>query len=95
MLVMLLGPNAWPWYYLLVVPLTAVNPRPSLLAWTLLMLIAGPDQYTPELAWSNEYVWFMVALHLPVWALLAGETLWFRRRRRGRPAGEPANHGRT
>lgn len=70
---LLLSATLWPWYYLAVLPLAAMAPRPSLLVWTLLL----PLVYVIEpLAGASGTV---LLVHLPVWALLIGETVLRRR----------------
>ena len=83
---LLLAPTVWPWYYVAVIPLAAVAPAAALLAWTLLL----PLMYLPRSALPGGALMWIV--HLPVWALLAGECLagWVRRRRAANLPAAPA-----
>jgi hypothetical protein len=81
MVMLLVSPILWPWYYLAVVPLAAVaGSRLAFLAWTLLL----PLCYLPDnTVTPNQLLIFM---HLPVWILLFGEGFLAKRLRLGRRA---------
>jgi hypothetical protein len=77
LLMLLLGPALWPWYYVAVVPLAAIAvPRLGLLLWTALLplcYLEGSGLSATSLTWI---------VHVPVWLVLAAEWVWFRRRHR-------------
>jgi len=78
LLMLLLSPMVWPWYYLSVLAVCAAAPRPSLLIWTMLL----PICYLPLGTAKDRVVG--LAVHVPVWVLLIvewGVGLWGRRRR--------------
>ncbi len=82
LLMLLLGPVLWPWYYVAVIPLAAIaNPRLGLLLWTALLplcYLEGSGLSATHLAWI---------VHIPVWLVLAAECAWSCWRRRvGREA---------
>lgn len=60
LLMLLLSPALYPWYYVALIPLAAVSVRPEFLIWTMLLPLV---YLLPESVAS--YV-----IHLPVWALL-------------------------
>ncbi|HHH75529.1 MAG TPA: DUF2029 domain-containing protein [Phycisphaerae bacterium] len=67
LLLMLLCPVLWPWYFVAVIPLAAASrPRLGLLLWTALL----PLCYL-------EFEWWQLTLlvHVPLWALLAYEQI--------------------
>ncbi len=67
LLMLLLSPTVWPWYYVPLIPLAAIAPRTSALAWTALL----PLIYLADL---QPYPNTLGALiHLPVWILLGLE----------------------
>jgi alpha-1,6-mannosyltransferase len=82
LLMLLLGPVLWPWYYVAVIPLAAVaRPRAGLLLWTALL----PLCYLEGSGLSATHLTWIV--HVPVWLVLAVECVWSRWRRRiGREA---------
>lgn len=82
LLMLLLGPVLWPWYYVAVIPLAAVaSPRIGLLLWTALL----PLCYMEGSGLSATHLTWIV--HVPVWLVLAAEWAWSRWRRRiGREA---------
>lgn len=74
LLMLLLSPTVYPWYYLAVVPLAALNPSPVLLGWTVLL----PLCYWPvqeHLAPGR-----LVLIHVPIWCGLIGSWVWARRK---------------
>jgi alpha-1,6-mannosyltransferase len=76
LLMLLLGPVLWPWYYVVVIPLAAVaSPRLGLLLWTALL----PLCYLEAAGLSATHLTWLV--HVPVWLLLAAEWAWPRVRR--------------
>lgn len=77
LLMLLLGPVLWPWYYVAVVPLAAIaSPRLGLLLWTALL----PLCYLEGSGLSATHLTWIV--HVPVWLVLAAECAWSCRRRR-------------
>lgn len=82
LLMLLLGPVLWPWYYVAVIPLAAVAaPRVGLLLWTALL----PLCYLEASGLSATHLTWLV--HAPVWLALAVEGAWPRCVRRfGREA---------
>jgi hypothetical protein len=82
LLMLLLGPVLWPWYYVAVIPLAAIaNPRLGLLLWTALL----PLCYLEGSGLSATHLTWIV--HVPVWLVLAAECVWSRWGRRiGREA---------
>ena len=65
LLMLLLGPVCWPWYYVALIPLAAAAGGPAvLLVWTVLLPLGYlPQSVLPD--WA-----FMLIGHLPVWLLL-------------------------
>ena len=61
---LLLSPALWPWYYVPIVALAAVSPRPALLVWTALL----PMLYLLKDVVSPAVLGYIV--HGPVWVLL-------------------------
>lgn len=79
LLMLLLGPVLWPWYYVAVIPLAAVaSPRLGLLLWTALL----PLCYLEGSGLSATHLTWLV--HVPVWLVLAAEGAWPRCVRRFR-----------
>ena len=77
LLMLLLGPVLWPWYYIAVIPLaTIATLRPGLLLWTALL----PLCYLEGSGLSATHLTWLV--HVPVWLLLAAEWAWPRAKRR-------------
>jgi hypothetical protein len=74
LVMMLLGSTLWAWYYLPLIALAALAPRPSVLVWTVLL----PAMYQSGALLSGVNV--PALIHAPVWALLVAEAI---RRRRG------------
>lgn len=66
----LLSPTQFPWYYLWVVPLLAISPRPSLLLYSALLPLYHVQEAVPWIGWVQ---------HAPVWALLGWEVFANRR----------------
>ncbi len=64
LLMLLLSPTIYPWYYVGLIPLAAVALRPALLLWTpLVLMVYLPQDLLPQ--------WIIIpAIHLPLWALL-------------------------
>ena len=84
LLMLLLSPALWPWYYVTVIPLAAVTlPRPSLLLWTALL----PLCYLKGAGLPAVQVIGLV--HVSVWLVLAVEWTW--RHLAGRLGGEAAH----
>jgi hypothetical protein len=83
LLMLLLGPVLWPWYYVAVIPLAVVaSPRMGLLLWMALL----PLCYLEGSGLSATHLTWIV--HVPVWLVLAAEWVWLCWRRRiGRGAG--------
>ncbi|HDZ22159.1 hypothetical protein LCGC14_0253750 [marine sediment metagenome] len=71
MLMLLLSPALWSWYYIAVIPLAAIaSPRLGLLLWTALL----PLIYLEGDVLSGEHLtWFV---HLLAWLVLAAEWAW-------------------
>ena len=65
LLMLLLSPVIWPWYYIAVIPLAVVRPKPALLVWTVLLplMYLRPEQFAEPLRSG--------LIHGPVWALVA------------------------
>ncbi len=65
LVMLLLGPVCWPWYYIALIPLAAVAGAPTvLLLWTVLLPLSYlPQSVLPD--WA-----FIVIGHLPLWLLL-------------------------
>ncbi len=77
LLMLLLGPVLWPWYYIAVIPLaTIATLRPGLLLWTALL----PLCYLEGSGLSATHLTWLV--HVPIWLLLAAEWAWPRAKRR-------------
>ncbi len=81
LLMLLLGPVCWPWYYVGLIPLAAVAAGPAvLLVWTIVL----PLGYLPQSVLPN---WaFILIGHLPVWLLLLIKlfpAMWARLSRHG------------
>jgi hypothetical protein len=73
LLLLLLGPVLWPWYYLPIIPLAAVaSGRLGLLLWTALLPLCYLEATGPV---AGYLPWLV---HAPVWLLLAVE--WARHR---------------
>ncbi len=68
LLMLLLSPALWPWYYVAVIPLGAIaSPRLGLLLWTVLLplcYLEGKGLSAGQLTWL---------VHVPVWLVLAVE----------------------
>ncbi len=69
LLMLLLSPTLYPWYYLAVIPFAAPAPRPSLLAWTLLL----PLSYLRLYGEVDQVSIMTFVIHAPVWLLLLVE----------------------
>ena len=71
LLMLLLSPALWPWYYVAVIPLAAVaSPCLGLLLWTALLplcYLEGAGLSARQLTWL---------VHFPVWFMLAAEWAW-------------------
>ena len=92
LLMLLLSPALWPWYYVAVIPLAALapaggrrtaRPRLGLLLWTALLplcYLEGKGLSAVQLTWL---------VHVPVWVVLAVE--WARPHLVRRPSVEGAN----
>ncbi len=81
---LLLSPTLHPWYAVALIPLAAVRPHPSLLAWTILL----PLVYLPAEGLTASVI-IPLAVHGPVWLLLLRD---LRRRSAGAiSAGVPAH----
>jgi len=78
LVMLLLSPTLYPWYYLPVIALAALAPAASLLAWTVLL----PLSYLPLDLPPDRLNFMTVVIHLPVWLFLL--TDWARRRKQGR-----------
>lgn len=66
LLMLLLSPTVYPWYYVPLVGLATVAPKPMFLLWTLLLPLSYLKWLLPDSA-----VWLMAGfIHVPVWALL-------------------------
>ncbi len=65
LVMLLLGPVCWPWYYIALIPLAAVAGGPTvLLLWTILLPLSYlPQSVLPD--WA-----FIVCGHVPIWLLL-------------------------
>lgn len=71
LLMLLLSPALWPWYYVAVIPLAAVaSPRLGLLLWTALL----PLCYLENKGLSADQLTWLV--HVPIWLVLAIEWVW-------------------
>jgi len=81
MLMLLLSPTLYPWYYIAVIPLATVGPSPAALVWTVLL----PVCYW-QVGDAREPMRWALA-HAPVWVVLGGQCLWQLRVRRRRTAG--------
>ena len=65
LLMLLLSPTVWPWYYVALLPLaTVATARTLLLAWTVLL----PLNYLPGGILPDQLIACIV--HLPIWVLL-------------------------
>ena len=82
LLMLLLGPVLWPWYYMAIIPLmTVASPRLGLLLWTALL----PLCYLEVAGLSSGQLTWLV--HVPVWLVLVAEwALSYVARRLGREA---------
>lgn len=70
LVMLLLGPTLWPWYYIAIIPLAAVaSDRSALLLWTVLLGLCYLPKDVLE-GWA--FVW---VVHVPVWVLL-GISWW-------------------
>ena len=79
LLMLLLSPAVWPWYYVAIIPLAVIaSPRLGLLLWTAIL----PLCYMEGDLLSKYDVVYLV--HLPVWLLLIGESIWINFTRRHR-----------
>ncbi len=71
LLMLLLSPALWPWYYVAVIPLAAIAlPPMGLLLWTALLplcYLEGKGLSSVQLTWL---------VHVPVWLVLAVEWAW-------------------
>ena len=72
---LLLSPMLWPWYYVPIVALAALSPRPALLIWTALL----PVTYLLNGVVSQPVLGAI--LHAPVWVLLGVDRIRTLRRR--------------
>lgn len=61
MLIFLLSPTEFPWYYTWMLPMLAIYPRISLLVWSLTLGLYHAHYFYPWMIWVE---------HGPVWALL-------------------------
>jgi hypothetical protein len=68
LVMLLLSPTLYPWYALALIPLAAVRPLPSRLAWTFLL----PAVYLAADGWLGQR-FIPVLVHAPVWLLLLCE----------------------
>ena len=88
LLMLLLSPALWPWYYVAVIPLAAVaSPRLGLLLWTALL----PLSYLEGAGLSAAQLTWLV--HIPVWLVLGVEWVWPHRPKRLRRGGRPCLTG--
>ncbi|MGC9261362.1 MAG: hypothetical protein ACP5I8_14950, partial [Phycisphaerae bacterium] len=67
MLIFLLSPTEFPWYYTWMLPLLAIYPRISLLVWSLTLGLYHAHYFYPWMVWIE---------HGPVWVLLILELFW-------------------
>ena len=80
LMMLLLSPVLWPWYFVAIIPLAAISPRPSLLVWTALLWLVYPLRALPD-----KSLILTAIIHVPVWALLCIEAaLAIRRARSGK-----------
>ena len=80
LLMLLLAPVIWPWYYVALLPLAAgARLRLGLLTWTALLPLVYVQ---PPLTAA----WVLLVVHAPVWLILAGEWAWPRVLAPGREA---------
>ncbi len=71
LLMLLLSPALWPWYYVAVIPLAAVaSPRLGLILWTALLPLCYLEG---DLVFRYDLTYLV---HLPVWLILVGEWVW-------------------
>jgi len=71
LLMLLLSPTVFPWYYLAVMPMAALAMRPALLAWTLLL----PLSYFILYGVNDWIISISAIIHAPVWLLLIVERI--------------------
>jgi hypothetical protein len=69
-LMLLLSPTVFPWYYVVVIPLAAISIRWTFLIWTLLLPMS---HFTDE---ANNHNILMLITYLPVWLLWMWECVW-------------------
>lgn len=77
LLVLVLSPVLWPWYFVAAIPLAAASGRSSLLIWTVLLWLIYPLR-----AHRMHQLSLALVIHLPMWAILAVETARIIRARR-------------
>lgn len=66
LLMMLLSPTVYPWYYVSLIGLAAITPQPMFLLWTLLLPLSYLKWVLPDsLEWLMAWI-----IHVPVWSLL-------------------------
>lgn len=69
-LILLLSPTIFPWYYIAVIPLAAISVRWTFLIWTFLL----PMSHFPAEVINHNIL--MLLVHLPVWLLWLRECVW-------------------
>ena len=69
LIMLLFCPTLYPWYYVALIPLTAMVMRPSLLAWTLLLPLSYVTMHVPH----DQALMTRFVIHLPIWLLLLAE----------------------
>ncbi|MBN1341778.1 MAG: DUF2029 domain-containing protein [Phycisphaerae bacterium] len=82
LLMLLLSPTVWPWYYVPAIPLAVIAPRASALIWTAIL----PLIYLANVMPPPHVLGALI--HLPVWVLLGLEWARYRTAPAG-PEGEP------
>ncbi len=81
LLMILLSPMVWPWYFLPAMAPAAIYPSPAVLYFS----AALPGLYA---RWELTHpCWAVAVVHAPAWALMAGQWVWviIRRRSERRP----------
>ena len=83
-MMILLSPVVYPWYYIAIIPLAAAAPRWAFLLWTILL----PISHLPvEMVRQRDWIPWLI--HVPVWLLVIGGWAW---RMKKAPRDEPTHH---
>jgi len=77
-MMILLSPVVYPWYYIAIIPLAAAESRWAFLLWTILL----PISYLPA-AVVRQQDWIPWLIHVPIWLLVIGGWVWRMKKEQG------------